>query len=410
MLVTPVGRLVGAALASTRAFVVAIPVKNEAERLPACLAAIAGQSDRGGRPLPRARVVVFANNCEDESASLARRWAKRLRLPLRVVEATLPPAEAHAGAARRAAMDIAESWLARGGAPDGVILTTDADSRPSPLWIANSLAAIDAGADAALGRIALDEEGDALPAALHQRGALESAYEALLAELSARLDPLPHNPWPHHSTISGASLAVTRAAYLRAGRLPCAPLGEDRAFVAALLRVDARIRYCPDVHVTTSGRLNGRASGGVADTLRRRCDEPDAVCDEVLEAFPVAWRRGLWRARLRRLWKEGFLASERGWARGLAIADCEADRIGAVQAFGAAWSAVEAASPLLARRPLRPSQLPQQIGRARRAVAALRGLSAPEDVEPELGSALGPLDDHRLPQFPDEQLGSLVAT
>jgi hypothetical protein len=139
--------------------------------------------------------VIFANNCSDESAELARSLVQQLPFAVRIVKACLPPARAHAGGARRAAMDLAEAWLVERGEGDGVILTTDADSQVSPLWIANNSAAIDAGADAVLGRIALDEEGDLLPQALHRRGRLESAYEALLTELSALLDPLDYNPW-----------------------------------------------------------------------------------------------------------------------------------------------------------------------------------------------------------------------
>ena len=249
---------------------VAIPVKDEEERLPACLRALALQLDRLGRPIPPTliRVVVFANNCTDRSASLARKLGGGLPLDVRVVEARLPPAAAHAGNARRAAMDIAEAWLVEGGERDGVILTTDADSQVAPNWIAENLAAFEAGAEAVLGRIDLDGEGKFLPDALHRRGELEDTYERLLTELSWLLDPLEHNPWPHHATISGASLGITRAAYCRVGRLPRVPLGEDKALIALLSRQDARIRYCPTVHVITSGRTNGRAPGGVADTLR----------------------------------------------------------------------------------------------------------------------------------------------
>ena len=67
----------------------------------------------------------------------------------------------------------------------------------APNWIAANLAAFDAGAEAVLGRIALDSDGKLLPYALHRRGALEDAYESLLTELSWLLDPLEHNPWPH---------------------------------------------------------------------------------------------------------------------------------------------------------------------------------------------------------------------
>jgi glycosyltransferase involved in cell wall biosynthesis len=191
-------------------FVIAIPVRDEEERLPACLRALAQQHNQLGRPIPPAvvRIVVFANNCTDQSARLARKLGGGLSLDIRVVEARLPPAAAHAGAARRAAMDIAEAWLEEQGERDGVILTTDADSQVAPNWIAENLAAFEAGAEAVLGRIDLDGEGKFLPEALHRRGELEDAYEGLLTELSWLLDPLEHNPWPHHATISCASLGI----------------------------------------------------------------------------------------------------------------------------------------------------------------------------------------------------------
>src|SRR5580704_16938571 len=212
------------------AFVVAVPVKDEEECLPACLRALAQQRDRSGQPIPPTlvRIVVFANNCSDRSASLARKLGGGLSLDVHVVEARLPPAIAHAGSARRAAMDLAEAWLVGAGESDGVILATDADSKVAPNWIAENLAAFAAGAEAVLGRIDLDEEGASLPEALHRRGQLEDTYERLLIELSWLLDPLEHDPWPHHATISGASLGVTRATYCRVVRLPRVPLGEDK--------------------------------------------------------------------------------------------------------------------------------------------------------------------------------------
>ncbi len=354
-------------------FVVAIPVKDEEERLPACLRALARQRDRSGRPIPPelVRVVVFANNCADRSASFARQLGAAWSLDIQVVEARLPPATAHAGAARRGAMDLAENWLAEKGEMDGVILTTDADSQVAPNWVAENLAAFEAGAEVVLGRIDLDEEGARLPEALHRRGALEDTYEKLLAELSFLLDPLEHNPWPHHATISGATLGVTRAAYCRVGRLPCVPLGEDKALVALLSRHDARIRYCPTAYVITSGRTNGRAPGGVADTLAIRSRQPDAFCDEALEPFRVAFARAAWRGHLRTLHKAGCLAVDKDWASKLSISP-EVAKIIQEPTFGAAWAIIEDRSPLLTRRLLRPADLPKQIFIARRWLANLR--------------------------------------
>jgi hypothetical protein len=355
-------------------FIVAIPVKDEEERLPACLCALAHQIDRSGRPIPPAlvRVALFANNCTDGSAGLARELGTSWRLDIRVVEASLPPGAAHAGNARRAAMDIAEAWLMEGGEKDGVILTTDADSQVAPNWIAQNLAAFGAGAEAVLGRIDLDSEGKFLPDALHRRGQLEDTYEGLLTELSWLLDPLEHNPWPHHATISGASLGVTRAAYCRVGRLPRVALGEDKALIGLLLRGDARIRYCQAIHVITSGRTAGRAPGGVADTLAIRSREPDALCDDALEPFSTALARALWRGRLRQLHGGGRLVLDQEHASALNISGPDLEDIVKETTFGAAWSVMEDRSPLFARRSLRPAELPEQIKIARRSLSLLR--------------------------------------
>ena len=395
-------------------FVVAIPVRDEEERLPACLRALAQQRDQLGQPIPPTlvRIVVFANNCTDQSASLARRLGECLSLDLRVVEARLPPATAHAGNARRAAMDLAEAWLVEGGERDGVILTTDADSQVGTNWIAENVAAFEAGAEAVLGRIDLDEEGDYLPQALHQRGELEDAYERLLTELSSLLDPLEHNPWPHHATISGASLGITRAAYCRVGRLPRVALGEDKALIALLTRQDARIRYSPTIQVITSGRTNGRAPGGVADTLAIRSKEPEVFCDDALEPFRTAFDRGLWRGRLRRLHAAGRLALDHDWAAELGLSACDVNDIIKEAPFGAAWNIIEDRSSLFARHLLRPAELPEQIAIARCSLSLRRegGSSAQQDVQTKLSISIRPPDDADRSHSFDEESDGLVPT
>jgi cellulose synthase/poly-beta-1,6-N-acetylglucosamine synthase-like glycosyltransferase len=395
-------------------FVVAIPVKDEEERLPTCLRALAQQFDRLGRPIPPTlvRIVVFANNCTDQSASLTRKLGRSLSLEVRVVEARSPPAAAHAGNARRAAMDIAEAWLVERGQRNDVILTTDADSQVAPNWIAENLAAFEAGAEAVLGRIALDEEGAYLPEALHLRGELEDTYEQLLTELSWLLDPLEHNPWPHHATISGASLGVTRTAYCRVGRLPRVPLGEDKALIALLSRQDARIHYCPTVHVITSGRTNGRAPGGVADTLAIRSREPNAFCDDALEPFRTAFARASWRGRLRRLHRAGGLALDQDWAGELGISAGNINDILKESAFGAAWRVIEDRSSLFGRQLLRPAELPAQIAIARRLLSSLRegGSGTRQDVHTKFSIPIRLPDDTGRSHSFDEESDGLVPT
>jgi GT2 family glycosyltransferase len=378
--------------------IVAIPAKNEAARLGTCLSALAAQTDPFGRSLSPGAfgVLIYANNCSDDSADIARRAFSDKPFPIKVVEATLPPENAHAGGARRRAMDLAADWLKECKTPNGVILTTDADSQVSTNWIFANLEAIAEGADAVLGHLAFDEDGDSLPAHLRRRGEMEGAYESLLTKISARLDPQEANPWPHHSTISGASVAVTRRMYLSVGGLPDIPLGEEKAFVAQLRRHDARIRFSPDVSIVTSARLSGRAAGGVADTLRLRGENPAALCDEALEPCAVAFKRALWRGRLRRSGKV------RRWRKALGIAPA-GEHNAASATFGESWHLIERTSPALTRTRLSPADLPAQIEVAQRLLNRLQKILPPlQDVEPEFWLSAIRDDVDLVPQLTDE--------
>lgn len=347
--------------------VIAVPVRNEAERIAACLHAIDAQKGLAPGALG---VVLFLNNCTDETPEIVARLLPDLSVPMRVL--TEDFAGAHAGWARRRAMDAAADWLGKAG---GAILSTDADSRVPRDWVVRNLAAIAEGADAVAGRVELDvEEGKLLPAMLHARGRLEDIYDALITEAEARIDPDPHDPWPCHRTTIGATLAVTRDAYLKVGGMPEIPLGEDGAFIARLIAHGKRVRHATDVCVTISARLTGRAPGGVADTIRSRCEEPDALCDARMETFARCVRRYLWRAKFRRMHDTGALARQTAWADWLGIPPQEVARIAALP-LGHAIAEAEKASPRLAYRPIGPRDLPGQIRLARVGVRIIRLLT-----------------------------------
>ena len=86
-----------------------------------------------------------------------------------------------------------------------MILTTDADSQVAPNWIAENLAAFEAGAEAVLGRIALDEEGTFLPGRTSARW-LEDVYEDCLPNCAGCST--------HLSTIRGLITPLSRAQVL----------------------------------------------------------------------------------------------------------------------------------------------------------------------------------------------------
>jgi hypothetical protein len=93
-------------------------------------------------------VVPLLNNCTDRTSEVIRNLGAQLPMPVLVIEATLPAQFANAGIARRLVMEAA----AQLAAPDGILMTTDADGQVYPNWIAANLTALHAGVEAVAGR------------------------------------------------------------------------------------------------------------------------------------------------------------------------------------------------------------------------------------------------------------------
>ena len=355
-------------MAKGLATVVAVPARDEAERIEACLLALLDQRDHADRPLATGavRVVVLANNCRDDTAARAR----AVHPAVEVLEVDLPPAGANAGAARRAAMEAAAARLPLSA---GLICTTDADSRPRSDWIVRLWDAVAGGAEAVAGAVEFDPRECRAFSGLRR---LEGVYSALQAEIVARVDPEAHNPWPNHIWAWGANLAVTADAYRRVGGLFPQALGEDRAFLERLRRHDVPVRHCLDARVWTSARIDGRAPGGLASLVRDHVRDDLAPCDAALEPARLVLRRATWRARLRRAYAGG--RAQAGWAGRLAIAPSVIADALAAPTFGAGWAQVEAESRMLAARRLFTGDLAGEAATAERLLARLRP-GAPTD-------------------------------
>jgi hypothetical protein len=206
---------------------------------------------------------------------------------LHVIEEILPPSRANAGAARKRAMGFALSLAGR----EGVLFATDADGGVDPVWLANTMLAMARGVDVVVGWAELAPlDWGSMPMWVHGDDARECTYDALCDEIHALLDPDPFDPWPRHTQHSGASLAVASRAYLACGDIINVASGEDRALVAALWMVDARIRHDPAVRVSISGRIEDPAEGGMAETIRRRLIQPDLALDDRLEPAATCGR------------------------------------------------------------------------------------------------------------------------
>ena len=272
-----------------------LPARNEEASLPEALNALAAQTDQRNRALDPTtfEVLLLLNNCTDASAAVAHRWSEQHpSVVLHILERTLPPETAHVGTARRLLMDTAWHRLHRSPHPVTGILSTDSDTLADTHWLANTLAAFTAGADAVGGVIRLKPgEFELLPPGAQLAYRHDRRFQRLVAELEDLLDPQPGDPWPRHLEHFGASLACTPAAYARAGGMPPVKPLEDIAFVDALRRSNARLRHDPSVVVYTSARLDGRAEIGLSHQLRlwQRMSEEDAP-HEVLTAAALTHR------------------------------------------------------------------------------------------------------------------------
>jgi GT2 family glycosyltransferase len=334
-----------------RKIVIAVPVKNEEARLACCLAALAGQS------VPPDHIFLLLNNCTDLSVEIAGTAAAR-DPRIVVSEVELPGPLATAGEARRLALAAAAELAG----PDGIIITTDADCEPEADWIAKNVREIARGADVVCGAARI------IPEPAHEKSgtlyfdlAREAMYATLLDEIAALVDPDPADPWPRHQQHSGASIAMTEAILHGAGGAPRVAAGEDRALIERFRLFDARIRHAPDIEVPVSGRLEGRAKGGMAESLSRRTRLPDKETDEALEPAVDAYRRVLARARLRN-------GNDRRVAETLArdlLIDPDVMAI-AMRAgtFGGAWALVERLSPVLHRRRVKFVNLARETSQA----------------------------------------------
>ncbi|WP_156962367.1 glycosyltransferase [Salinisphaera hydrothermalis] len=239
--------------AASAPVVVCVPVRDEARRLPALVAALAAQMDAGEFEL----CLVFDG---DEPALRERVVRKARAAGLALVCRHIARGRApNAGRARRAAAALGLEML--GDRSDALLLTTDADSIPAPDWIAASRAAL-AEVDVVAGYVRRDNRPP-----LPIRDRLEAYLERLYA-LERELDPIAYEPAPSHPGVGGASLGFRADVYRALGGFGEHPFEEDLAIVDAARRAGYRLRRDRAVRVTTSSRLFGRARSGLADDLR----------------------------------------------------------------------------------------------------------------------------------------------
>ena len=233
---------------------VVVPVRNEEDQLPACLAHVRRAMDRfealpGGRT---ARLAVVLDRCTDASASIG---ASAAADDPRIV--VLEVGLGIVGQTRAAGVGALVAGMGRHGLETTWIACTDADTLVPPQWLTVGTALADAGADAVLGTVEPDPAGT----------------DPELLGLWRR----HHESGDGHPHVHGANLGVRASAYVEVGGFPAVSLDEDVLLVEALRRAQKTVVSSGAVHAVTSGRLDGRTAGGFAGYLRALRGRPRTV-------------------------------------------------------------------------------------------------------------------------------------
>lgn len=263
-----------------------VPARNEAEHIGRLIDALAQQT------VQSFAVAICINNSNDATRERAAEATLRsdAGFELHIFEREFEPALAHAGSARRAAMDMGAEMLSSGG----LLISTDADCRPPANWVEANLAHF--SPDRIIGgRIELDElEANTAPAIFRLRRRFDAYWEAVRA-IEDAIDPVAWDMPPRHGDHTGASLALSVDLYRRAGGVPLLPTGEDRALVQAAIEAGGRLVHPNEVWVRASPRTVGRANGGMAADMQRWMDCAASGDDPVVPALSHWEERARWR-------------------------------------------------------------------------------------------------------------------
>jgi glycosyltransferase involved in cell wall biosynthesis len=234
--------------------VVAIPARNEQDRLGACLDSVDRAAQRwGGRVL----TVVGADNCTDATASIARGFVGKATTVHTVEGVWRRPSSV-----RRAIVGHVCDELGPAAMRRLWIANTDADCAVPVDWISRQVALADDGVDVVAGIVKLDPSDTPV----HLLAAFTAHYQQ--REGAAR------------GHVHAANLGLRGSTYRGVGgwRTSTA-IGEEHHLVNAAVRRDATISWADDLVVRTSGRTTSRVRGGFATVLDRLQRESAAVAD-----------------------------------------------------------------------------------------------------------------------------------
>jgi hypothetical protein len=319
------------------AWAIAIPARNDADRIAACLAAVARQQ---GVAMADGAVVVFASNCNDDTPRIARE--SKQGCALHVVQQNSASGAGSTGEARRLAMAHARRLLRE----DGILLTTDANVTVDSDWLAAMISCFaDRRVDAVVGAISPFREENALELSI---GALERRYWDLIVAAEDAIDPQPHDPAPRHGRESGSNFGIRATMLDAVDGVPAMARGEIRALADAVRARDGGIRHANAPHATATAPphhslVDESMATAPRDPVKSRIWWPAATVE--------------WRLTLRKAARIAYARGEfSAWAADHGVRDFPAQAH-----FGSSWAGYLARSPGLAPTPVDRAALPAQI-------------------------------------------------
>jgi cellulose synthase/poly-beta-1,6-N-acetylglucosamine synthase-like glycosyltransferase len=226
---------------------VVVPACNEESTIEACIDSIVVALD-ACPDVAESWIAVVADSCSDRTVELAR---ARLGERGEVIEC----GAASPGVARRSGAERVLNRFATLPAHGVWIANTDADSAPGADWITRQLALADENYCGVAGIVRV-EAGN---------GERRAVVEAWMEDYVLNADGT-------HPHIHGANLGIRADAYLDAGGWSNLALAEDYCLWSRVRARGWRVISSIASVVTTSGRLQGRASGGFAEVLRRKAE------------------------------------------------------------------------------------------------------------------------------------------
>lgn len=226
---------------------VVVPARNEESTIEACIDSILASLDACSK-VESSWVAVVADCSHD-------RTVERAQLRLGARGELIECAASSPGVARRLGVERVLRQFTASPAAGIWIANTDADSRVRVDWITRQLALADQDYCGVAGIVRI--------------AAGDSSHPELV---SALLDDYVVHSDGTHPHVHGANLGIRADAYLDAGGWSNLALAEDHCLWSRVRARGWRVISSIASVVDTSGRLYGRATGGFADTLRRKIE------------------------------------------------------------------------------------------------------------------------------------------